>query len=365
VLHCNKMVRNEAGGTACGTAPHNPSSASSNNRGAQSPDIQLWTKGVVPFEITSYMNADDEAVARRAMSDIEESTCIRFKEREGESAYIRMSRACEQSTGECIDSNAARWGCSAETCFVGGWVQDTLGQGSPSRLFIGKVTLSISDQKSIGLFTHEILHSLGVEHTQRRPDRDEYIVVKNESIIPEGQVQYTKCPTCLTYDTPYDCMSLMHYRDSFFSKNYTVAPTMIPAPGNTNCDLKSPASVLTSADKELLNSMYQCKSGVECCGSLVIAGKYFADGNYIKTNELHNNKPVYRHSAGKWCVFYGGFWKIEACDWLEISDNSQGYGWSRINVVCPGNIGPQWRYYSWSGGSGSGPVDTGIKVICM
>ena len=193
-----------------------------------------------------------------------------------------MSRACEQSTGECIDSSADRSLCNANTCFVGGWVQGGLGQRSPSQLFIGRTTLSISDQGSIGFFTHEILHSLGVEHTQRRPDRDEYIDVKEENIEPEGRVQYTKCPTCLTYNTRYDCMSVMHYRDWGFSRNYPGEPTMIPASGNTNCDLRSPARVLTSADKELLNRMYQCRSG--CCGSLVLAGKYFANENYIKTN---------------------------------------------------------------------------------
>merc|ERR1711909_201811 len=138
VMQCNQTVRNEAGGTACGTAPHNPSSASSNNRGAQSHNIQLWTNGIVPYEITSYMNPDDRAVARRAMSDIEESTCIRFKEREGESAYIRMSRACKQSTGECIDSSASSTLCNPIECFGGGWVQGGgLGQGYPSQLFIG------------------------------------------------------------------------------------------------------------------------------------------------------------------------------------------------------------------------------------
>merc|ERR1711909_59081 len=356
VIQCNQTVRNEAGGTACGTAPHNPSSASSNNRGAQSHNIQLWTNGIVPYEITSYMNPDDRAVARRAMSDIEESTCIRFKEREGESAYIRISRACKESTGECIDSSATPSSCNPNECFEGGWVQSGLGQKYPSQLFIGKTTLSISDQGSIGLFIHEILHSLGVEHTQRRPDRDIYIDVKDGNIEREGKEQYDICPTCLTYDTPYDCMSVMHYRDWGYSKNR--APTMIPAPGNTDCDLRSPANVLTSADIELLNSMYQCRSG--CCGSLVIAGKYFANGNYIKTNELHNNKPVYKHSDGKWCVFYGGFWKIEACDWLEISDHTQGYGWSRINAECPEHIGSHWRYYK--SGGGEFPIDPSIVV---
>ena len=41
---------------------------------------------------------------------------------------------------------------------------------------------------------------------------------------------------------------------------------MTPKAENTDCDLHGEARILTSADKELLNKMYQCKQG--CCGSL-------------------------------------------------------------------------------------------------
>ena len=306
------------------------------------------------------MNADDEAVARRAMSDIEASTCIRFKEREGESAYIRMSRACKHITGECIDSSAS---CNAEECFQGGWVQGGLGKKHPSMLFIGNTSVHISSQGDIGLLTHEILHSLGVEHTQRRPDRDAYINIKEDNI--DCPYQYSKCPTCLTYNTTYDCQSVMHYRD-YHCMNGGLA--MTPAPGNTGCDLRSPANVLTKADIELLNKMYQCKK--ECCGSLNIVGYYWVDGEYVKTEELHNDKAVYKHTGdrfpyGGWCIFFGGHWKIDFCDWMKVSDESRGYIWSNVNSNCPGDIGSQWRYYSWSGDSGSGPVDTRIKVDCI
>ena len=95
-----------------------------------------------------------------------------------------------------------------------------------------------------------------------------------------------------------------------------------------------------------------------------MAGKLFPNGIYAKTNELHNNRPVYQHSDGEFCIFYGGHWKIENCDWLTGGDWTQGFGWSSVDANCPEDIGPQWRYYSWEGPSDSGPVDTSIVVNC-
>jgi len=106
-----------------------------------------------------------------------------------------------------------------------------------------------------------------------------------------------------------------------------------------------------------------------CCESLNVEGKY-GHGEYKKTSEKHNGRPIYKHTGNRspgWCIFFGGHWKIDTCDFLDKAngDWSQGYGWSNVNAMCPGNIGPQWRYYSWSGGSGSGLVDVSIKVECM
>merc|ERR1711936_214209 len=102
-----------------------------------------------------------------------------------------------------------------------------------------------------------------------------------------------------------------------------------------------------------------------CCDSLNVAGKLFADGEYRKLPEHHNRRPVYQHTDGKYCIFYGGHWKIDTCNFLTDGDWTQGYGWSDVNAMCPGDIGPQWRYYSWDGSSDSGPVDTEIVVECM
>ena len=121
-------------------------------------------------------------VAIRAMSDIEDGTCIRFKERDNEAHYIRMSRACNKDTGKCIDSTAISSMCNQTECFQGGWVQGGVGRKSSSGLFIGKSSVHISSQINTGFITHEVLHSLGVEHTQRRPDRNESIDVDDDNL---------------------------------------------------------------------------------------------------------------------------------------------------------------------------------------
>merc|ERR1719347_770593 len=272
-----------------------------------------------------------------------------------------MSRHFPVISSQALDPSAS---CTASKCFRGGWVSGGLGQQSPSMLFIGNTSMKLTQQNTIGLMTHEIFHSLGVEHTQRRPDRDEYITINHNAL--DCPYQYRSCPTCLTYSTPYDCMSIMHYRDYFCKKDGTTEKTMV-ATGKIPCNLNSANTVLTGSDKELLNRMYECRSG--CCGSLTVSGKYFANGKYIRTDKLHNNKPVYKHTGGDspyggWCIFFGGHWKIDVCNFLTEGDWSRGYGWSKVDTECPGYIGSQWRYYSWRGGSGSGPIDTSIVVKC-
>ena len=102
-----------------------------------------------------------------------------------------------------------------------------------------------------------------------------------------------------------------------------------------------------------------------CCNSLNVVGERFADGEYRKMSEQHNGRPVYKHTEAESCIFYGGHWKIESCGWLTQGDGSLGYGWSDVDAMCPGDIGTQWRYYSWEGEEDSGPVDAGIVVECL
>ena len=60
---------------------------------------------------------------------------------------------------------------------------------------------------------HEFIHAIGFTHEQNRHDRDSYVDVKYENIKGgEGNGNYKKRNSdWLTYETPYDGKSVMHY----------------------------------------------------------------------------------------------------------------------------------------------------------
>lgn len=216
----------------------------SDKRGAAGANIRLWSRGVVPYSFTSSFTYTDRLTFAKAVEVIEAVTCLKFVGRSNQQEYIRIERECA---------------CGG-TCFGGGYT-DGLGARAPRRLVIGSACISPSSASGLGLVIHETLHALGVVHTQTRPDRDTHIWVDFDKITASGQSQYTKCSTCVTHGTPYDCMSVMHYRDWGFSLG---GPTMLPR--RSTCDLKTATNKLTKADIDLLNAMYSCTTDVAVNG---------------------------------------------------------------------------------------------------
>ena len=60
---------------------------------------------------------------------------------------------------------------------------------------------------------HELLHAMGMEHEQSRPDRDDYINIHYEYIEEYLLSQFEKLPSQFWMETgsPYDIDSVMHY----------------------------------------------------------------------------------------------------------------------------------------------------------
>ncbi len=81
---------------------------------------------------------------------------------------------------------------------------------------------------SHGTIVHELLHALGFEHEQRRPDRDDHVNIIFENIEPVYFPQFEKVNSeqFSGYDTPYDYDSVMHYDGKMFSINGN--DTMVP-----------------------------------------------------------------------------------------------------------------------------------------
>ncbi|KAF7641149.1 hypothetical protein LDENG_00291960, partial [Lucifuga dentata] len=57
---------------------------------------------------------------------------------------------------------------------------------------------------------HEVLHAMGFHHEQKRSDRDQYIRVVLENVIPGKEHNFDKVNT-LNQGTTYDYGSVMHY----------------------------------------------------------------------------------------------------------------------------------------------------------
>ena len=78
--------------------------------------------------------------------------------------------------------------------------------------FCGRLT-----QRWKALITHELLHVLGLIHTQNRADRDKYIKIVNKNVRKGKQKNFhTKGDDTTTRNFDYDYDSIMHYGPYYF-----------------------------------------------------------------------------------------------------------------------------------------------------
>eukprot|EP00095_Tigriopus_kingsejongensis_P012114 maker-scaffold97_size377342-snap-gene-1.15 protein:Tk12114 transcript:maker-scaffold97_size377342-snap-gene-1.15-mRNA-1 annotation:"zinc metalloproteinase nas-8-like" len=99
----------------------------------------------------------------------------------------------------------------------------------------GRQTLSIS----VGCFNdrtiiHEFIHAFGYYHEQSRPDRDSFVRIVFNNIRRQNQHNFRKQVNGLTFNVPYDGLSIMHYSSRAFSKNRgNTIESKIPTPNQT------------------------------------------------------------------------------------------------------------------------------------
>lgn len=74
---------------------------------------------------------------------------------------------------------------------------------------------SCNNKARTGSVAHELGHILGLQHTQKRPDRDNFIHVHWNRFIPTKKEQYLTSPYDYTGAdgkfAKYDLESIMHY----------------------------------------------------------------------------------------------------------------------------------------------------------
>jgi len=164
--------------------------SSGDKRGASR--YRLWPGGVVVYAIQSILARNYWAMAaiRAGMSEWTTKTCIRFKRRTNEAAYVYFRYGS---------------GCSSYVGRIGRPQPITLARGCWKR----------------GIVAHEIGHALGFYHEQSRPDRDRYVTIVWANIIHPYKRNFYKYPRSMidSLGTPYDYGSVMHYGSKYFSKN--------------------------------------------------------------------------------------------------------------------------------------------------
>merc|ERR1712112_36463 len=65
-------------------------------------------------------------------------------------------------------------------------------------------------------------HAMGIMHTQNRPDRETYVIYRNECTIPDEyyQSQFEMLTQGVnTFELPYECDSIMHYARNTFKSS--------------------------------------------------------------------------------------------------------------------------------------------------
>uniref|UniRef100_UPI0037E7CB92 hatching enzyme 1.2-like n=1 Tax=Semicossyphus pulcher TaxID=241346 RepID=UPI0037E7CB92 len=179
----------------------------------------LWFDAIVPYVISDELayQAQNIHAAFRMISDF---TCIRFQPRSTEYNYL------EFKNGK---------GCAS---FVGC-------RG-------GAQSVYYSQSCSVGNLCHELIHALGLHHEHTRNDRDQYISVQWQSIVP-GRKNNFKMKHGNTLNLPYDINSIMHYGSYFFSVDGS--PTVLPHESGVQMGQRTHLSHL---DIEKINRLYHC-----------------------------------------------------------------------------------------------------------
>ncbi|XP_071978740.1 astacin-like metalloendopeptidase [Engystomops pustulosus] len=179
----------------------------------------------VPYNFSSDFSPYDRIVITASMLEIEEDTCIRFRKRTSETDYINF---------------VSNRGCSA-----------ALGKKG------GAQTLSLERPNCIwsGVAIHELLHALGLHHEHVRDDRDKYVTVYWDRIVPGAKRNFYKTDTYNQDLTVYDYHSIMHYSNTAFSINNK--PTLV-ASSNSSMYFGD-QFVMTDLDKIKVNTLYKCK----------------------------------------------------------------------------------------------------------
>ncbi len=144
---------------------------------------RAWPGGVVPYEFDANVNSTNRNRALNAMAEIEAVCNVQFVPRDGEPGFIRLIASSSSN------SSPVGYGGGGNAINIVSW----------SWRFI---------------IVHELMHSLGINHEQSKPGRNQYVTI-NWDNIQEGR-EHNFAGSGLPV-LPYNFESVMHYSSCAFT----------------------------------------------------------------------------------------------------------------------------------------------------
>jgi hypothetical protein len=196
---------------------------------------RLWDDGIVPYQFDPSITASEQAGFMTGIAMVESACGVQFVPRSGETDFVYIGRS--STPGVSFSSSIGRSG----------------GQQN--------VTIWDSHWNWTGLVAHELMHALGLRHEQKRPDRDNYIVINYGNINPTYHSQFDIDPNAIAHG-PYDFESIMHYDDCAFNvcasgcSFPTCTSIWVPPPNESFQSVIGQLNALSEGDKAVLTMMY-------------------------------------------------------------------------------------------------------------
>jgi astacin len=205
-----------------------------------------WPYGVVPFEIDASVS---QGVNEKIVSAIEYWNDLQLG-----LTWVRWS-----IVDLFIRSNGLAPGTAQDIVWFIGASAPNICSASVGRQE-GAQVIKLGDQCALGSVIHEMAHTAGLWHEQQRPDRDRYIEIVWENIIPGHEHNFEQKHLIDLDDipSPYDYDSITHYPADAFSVNGQ------PTIRTPNGEPIGQRTGLSQGDMEAIRAMYPYISACSC-----------------------------------------------------------------------------------------------------
>ncbi|XP_072040031.1 blastula protease 10-like [Amphiura filiformis] len=206
--------------------------------------LHRWPRNIVVYKISPNAEKYKKTITA-AINEWQKYTCLIFKP-----ANRKVAKKVGHTNYILIDGVDDSIGCSSYI----GYIQRE-GQ-----------LLNLTDEctaKGPGSAIHELGHAIGYVHEQSRPDRDQYVTVHHENIIPNMENNFEKMSSVevSTNGIPYDHASIMHYGSHYASKNDKSTIEVRHLEDRMNMGQRHE---LSRYDIKHANVMYDCPEVNEC-----------------------------------------------------------------------------------------------------